>query len=95
MNQGIGKAIKFHRLKRGLTQKEVSEGIISVSYLSKIENDSIEPPHEVVQSIYERLQITTEQTKYHKRYINEWFDTLLKKSFIQRISCMRIILKIS
>ncbi|MDN4524630.1 helix-turn-helix domain-containing protein [Fictibacillus fluitans] len=52
-----GKKVFFYRIKKGLTQKAACEGICSVSYLSKIENNSITPSPEILQLLCERLDI--------------------------------------
>ncbi|MGX1264213.1 transcriptional regulator with XRE-family HTH domain [Rossellomorea marisflavi] len=54
----IGSKIRFHRQKRQLTQEELSKGILSVSYLSKIENNSISPSQEIIELLCERLGIS-------------------------------------
>lgn len=54
-----GKLVKSNRIKRGLTQEELSKGIISVSYLSKIENEQVCPSEEVFTLLLNRLGIDT------------------------------------
>ena len=53
----IGDQIKFYRIKNNMTQEEVANGIISVSYLSKIENNQIIPSEEVLRLLCGRLGI--------------------------------------
>ncbi|MED2971722.1 helix-turn-helix transcriptional regulator [Fictibacillus sp. B-59209] len=67
-----GKKIYFYRIKKGLTQKAACEGICSVSYLSKIENNSITASPEILQLLCERLDIETS-------YVSEEFIEQLKK----------------
>ncbi|BAD77124.1 hypothetical protein GK2839 [Geobacillus kaustophilus HTA426] len=53
----LGDRLKFARLMKGLTQEETAEGIISVSYLSKIENNQVIPSQEVLEWLFRRLDI--------------------------------------
>lgn len=53
----IGNLIKYYRQKENWTQKELASGICSVSYLSKIENGTVEPSEEILGLICERLDI--------------------------------------
>ncbi|EIT86497.1 transcriptional activator (transcriptional regulator) [Fictibacillus macauensis ZFHKF-1] len=55
-----GKKLYYRRLKLKLTQKEVSEGICSVSYLSKIENNTIVPSKDIVMALKKRLKINVD-----------------------------------
>jgi HTH-type transcriptional regulator, quorum sensing regulator NprR len=52
-----GEKIYYFRKKNGLTQSELASGICSVSYLSKVERNSIEPSHDIIIPICERLNI--------------------------------------
>lgn len=76
----IGNRIKFHRINKGMTQGELSEGIISKSYLSKIENDQALPANEIIAFLCERLEITYEEDTQERYFelINKWFEHLLK-----------------
>ncbi|WP_017185841.1 helix-turn-helix domain-containing protein [Alkalibacillus haloalkaliphilus] len=51
----IGAFIQYYRTKSGFTQKELANGICSISYLSKIENGTIEPSHDVIMSLCDKL----------------------------------------
>jgi len=51
----IGDQLKFYRIKNHMTQEEVANGIISVSYLSKIENNQALPSEEVLHLLCRRL----------------------------------------
>lgn len=53
----IGSKIRYHRTKNKLTQEQLAEGIISVPYLSKIENNASFPSDDVVFLLCERLHI--------------------------------------
>ena len=53
----FGKLIKLTRKKYGITQKQICNGLCSVSFLSKIENDYLYPDVLTARSILERLGI--------------------------------------
>ncbi|WP_164493482.1 helix-turn-helix domain-containing protein [Terribacillus saccharophilus] len=40
----IGPLIKLHRIKQSMTQEDLAAGIVSESYLSKIENQKTRKP---------------------------------------------------
>ncbi|MCM3617119.1 helix-turn-helix transcriptional regulator [Sutcliffiella horikoshii] len=54
----IGSKIKFFRIQKGLKQEDLARGIISVSYLSKIENNLTAPSEEVLRLLCERLEVS-------------------------------------
>ncbi|MET3696484.1 helix-turn-helix domain-containing protein [Bacillus oleivorans] len=54
----IGERIRFYRLQQNKTQEELASGIISVSYLSKIENNQSLPSVEVLTLLCNRLNIS-------------------------------------
>ncbi|EIT86498.1 transcriptional regulator [Fictibacillus macauensis ZFHKF-1] len=77
-----GNKIYYYRKKRGLTQKEASKGICSVSYLSKIENNSIVASSEIINLLYDRLEMTRSsydetQIVHIKQEIHEWHRALI------------------
>ena len=53
-----GHIIKFERIRQNLKQVQLSEGICTPSYLSRIENNSIAPTDEVLLELFKRLNIT-------------------------------------
>lgn len=57
----IGERLKKFRKERGLTQGQLGKGILSVSYISQIENNNLPIPDYLLEEIAQRLQITTEQ----------------------------------
>ncbi|SET04628.1 Tetratricopeptide repeat-containing protein [Salinibacillus kushneri] len=72
-----GKLIKYHRTRKEMTQKELAAGICSVSYLSKIENETIEPSQDVLSLLGERLHITLdiqEDSQDVEKRILEWYN---------------------
>ena len=79
MNE-LAKRIKHYRVKEEITQKELSKGIISVSYLSKIENGVAQPPIEILELLCRRLnievaQVIDQETKLKDLCIT-WFKFL-------------------
>lgn len=65
----IGPFIKLNRIKQGMTQGELAEGIVSESYLSKIENQRTEASPDVISLLSTRLGIR----------LNNDFDTTIKE----------------
>lgn len=53
----IGSAIKFKRKEMSMTLEEGSEGICSVSYLSKLENNQIEVGDQFIPPLVERFRL--------------------------------------
>ena len=78
MNKKIGHRIKYHRLKSRMTQTELSNGVISVSYLSKIENGEVEPRQEVVSLLSKKLKMEIETDEHNGvEFYKAWFRHLL------------------
>lgn len=76
----IGNFIKKARKKLGVTQEELCEGVCSISYLSKIENNQIIPNDYYVKEIMEKLDIdeivytnSLKEKTYLKRVLNATF----------------------
>jgi len=76
----IGSFIKKQRVERNITQEKLSEGICSISYLSKIENNQIIPNHYLCKKIFERLEVkedcfnvSIKDHEYLKEAINAYF----------------------
>jgi transcriptional regulator with XRE-family HTH domain len=57
----IGSAIRFRRKSLNMTLEEGAEGICSVSYLSKIENNQIEVSDRFADQLIERFEIKVDQ----------------------------------
>jgi transcriptional regulator with XRE-family HTH domain len=75
----IGSIIKMNRLKQNLKQEDLADGIISTSYLSKIENGKIEPNDEVIKLLCMRLdiEINRQVDEETKEICYSWFHILL------------------
>ncbi len=54
----VGSKIKALRKKRGMTQKELADGIITRGMLSRIENESASPSMQSLQLLADRLNIS-------------------------------------
>ncbi|TGB02758.1 helix-turn-helix domain-containing protein [Halobacillus salinus] len=77
-----GKVLRFHRVKQGLTQNQLAEGIISPAYLSKIENDQTVPAFEVLELLYERLGLDfhdSSNSHPSKEKLKEWYEAIVFK----------------
>lgn len=66
----IGSAIRFSRKALNMTLEEGAEGICSVSYLSKIENNQIELSDRFANQLMERFNLNTDSTHYVSEYEN-------------------------
>jgi len=58
----LGPLIKKHRLDKNLSQESLSQGICSVSYLSKIETGQTEASYEILSLLLHRLDIPMPET---------------------------------
>jgi HTH-type transcriptional regulator, quorum sensing regulator NprR len=78
-----GSFIKLERKKRNMTQEELSEGIVSVSYLSKIENNKADVNPNTIKLLCNRLGIEIKDNE--KKYLEvekkckEWYDMLFDR----------------
>ncbi|WP_404451337.1 helix-turn-helix domain-containing protein [Virgibacillus necropolis] len=75
-----GPFIKLQRIKQGMTQEELAEGIVSMSYLSKIENQKTEASPEVISLLCTRLGVQRDDDKEItiKEKCQEWYDLLFE-----------------
>ncbi|MGG1572347.1 tetratricopeptide repeat protein [Fictibacillus sp. NRS-1165] len=77
-----GEKIKYFREKNKLTQKELTSGICSVPYLSKVENNSIVPSREILILLCKRLNIEYDEllqsssTDGIKKMIFDWYEDI-------------------
>ena len=53
----FGHIIRFERIKQNIKQVQLSDGICTPSYLSKIESNSIVPSEEILGLLFERLSL--------------------------------------
>ena len=76
----IGSFIKLQRTKQGMTLEDLSQGIVSLSYLSKIENLKTEASSEIIQMLCTRLgiQIDNSMENEIKEKSKEWYSMLFE-----------------
>ncbi|MFS0752078.1 helix-turn-helix domain-containing protein [Oceanobacillus sp. 1P07AA] len=83
MDNRIGQIIKHYRLQANMTQADLADGLISVSYLSKIENGNQIPPRDIAELLSKRLDIPVELLNQSKdkdnKLIEDWIDYLLEE----------------
>ncbi len=74
----IGSFIKLQRTKKGMTLGELADGIVSVSYLSKIENLKTQASPEIIQLLCNKLGIKVDNSKelVIEEKCNQWFSML-------------------
>ncbi|HCX49621.1 MAG TPA: hypothetical protein DG757_11455 [Bacillus sp. (in: Bacteria)] len=77
----FGKIIKYHRRIQNLTQAELSEGICSVSHLSKIENKNTEVDNEIILLLLKKLTLSLDDIVLIDKKIfdelNEFINAIL------------------
>lgn len=76
----VGPFIKLHRIEQKMTQEELAEGIVSMSYLSKIENQRTTASPEVISMLSTRLGIQfndRENVRMKEKY-HDWFQLLFE-----------------
>ena len=77
----IGKVLKFHRLEKGMTQEEVAESIVSVSYLSRIENNKTTADQETIVLLFKKVGINFNDLQSEdntiQQLLTEWENPLL------------------
>ncbi|SHF82605.1 helix-turn-helix domain-containing protein [Ornithinibacillus halophilus] len=78
----IGSFIKLQRVKQGMTQEELADGIVSMSYLSKIENQRTDASPEVISMLCTRLgiELNSEKDETIKEKCQNWFNMLFEQN---------------
>ncbi|WP_226035427.1 helix-turn-helix domain-containing protein [Aquibacillus saliphilus] len=79
----VGPFIKLHRTKQQMKQEDLAKGIVSESYLSKIENQKTNASYKVIQMLFIRLgvhQTDDAHSIYLQQKCNEWFGMLYESS---------------
>lgn len=76
----IGPYIKLNRIKQEMTQSDLAEGIVSLSYLSKIENGKTEASPHVMSLLCTRLgiEINIEKDDTIQEKCQEWYKLLFE-----------------
>lgn len=87
MEYNYGNLIKVERMRKNMKQSVLARGICSISYLSKIENNQTSPSEEVLELIFERLDLDvplyfdlSEQVEKIKKEIRD----ILKEAVLTR-----------
>ncbi|QFT88127.1 Transcriptional activator NprA [Bacillus sp. THAF10] len=75
----IGSKIKFFRIQKNLKQEDLAKGIISVSYLSKIENNLTSPSEEVLQLLCKRLDVSLAEQQDENIFeeLLSWYKSMM------------------
>src|SRR5690625_7041731 len=76
----VGQFIKLHCIKQKITQEALAQGIVSMSYLSKIENQRTTASPEVVSILCARLgvQYSNKENAEMKEKYKNWFKLLFE-----------------
>ncbi|GAB3804629.1 helix-turn-helix domain-containing protein [Virgibacillus kimchii] len=76
----VGSLIKLQRTKQNMTQGDLARGIVSLSYLSKIENLKTEASPEILQALCTRLgiQIDNSLNTTIQEKCKEWYGMLFE-----------------
>lgn len=77
----IGSRIRFFRIQKNMTQEELASKIISISYLSKIENNQTSASIEVLELLCDRLGIKLiENEEYMElKELHEWYFSMINR----------------
>jgi tetratricopeptide (TPR) repeat protein len=75
-NRVIGENLRRYRLQRGLTQDELSEGLCSISQLSKVENGKTTLKPALLKMLADRLGVTMEQLESADSLLDELRETM-------------------
>ncbi|WP_085993295.1 helix-turn-helix domain-containing protein [Oceanobacillus senegalensis] len=83
----IGSFIKLQRTKQGMTLGELADGIVSVSYLSKIENLKTHASPEIIRLLCNRLGIKLDSSNEDviKEKCEKWYGMLFEVNDQQEI----------
>ncbi|MDQ0177484.1 helix-turn-helix domain-containing protein [Bacillus chungangensis] len=74
-----GEILKFCRVKKGFTQLEVSEGICSVTHLSKIENGYKEVNIETLDLLFKKLDLTIGSVQEKYQFLSHILESFNKE----------------
>lgn len=96
----IGQTIKWHRMRQGMTQEQLSEDICSSAYLSKLENNQISFNKEIVSQLCERLDLpiesyTKEPNEELQETLQEWMEALHRFDQTEATACYEKVQKLS
>lgn len=77
-NMDLGKIIFNLRNERGLTQEELSHGICSISYLSKLEHNQIKYSDEILSLLFKRLDVDEDKFYSKHKTFHDYLSNLSK-----------------
>ncbi|WP_077617365.1 helix-turn-helix transcriptional regulator [Bacillus sinesaloumensis] len=77
----IGSRIRFFRIQNNMTQEELAQEIISISYLSKIENNQTSASIEVLELLCERLGIKLIESEEYTQLkeLHDWYHLMVAR----------------
>src|SRR5699024_6188581 len=86
----IGSLIKMTRINKGMTQEALAEGIVSMSYLSKIENERTTASPEVINMLCARLglQLDHKNEETLEETLQTWYSMLFDGNDKENIICL-------
>ncbi len=87
----LAKFMKRRRLEQNRTLEDVSRGICSPSYLSKIENCQVDVDSYYFQSLFEKLDLKYESVKKERQ--NDFFSKIVKYYLLERYDLLENKLK--
>ncbi|MGI6787562.1 MAG: helix-turn-helix domain-containing protein [Acholeplasmataceae bacterium] len=74
----IGSIVRWQRKQKNMTLNEGAEGICSISYLSKVENNLIEPSEQILGDLKRRFDLEDLLNYDLKRYEDHYNDIILQ-----------------
>ncbi|MBM7694633.1 transcriptional regulator with XRE-family HTH domain [Peribacillus deserti] len=88
MFEHIGNIIKINRIKQDISQEQLSRGICSISYLSKLENGKIIGSVDMIQPLLKELnlEIDLEEVNQEMQIIKENLNNLNYKLFSGKLN---------
>ncbi|MGN7477545.1 helix-turn-helix domain-containing protein [Solibacillus silvestris] len=72
----LGGILKMNRIQQGITQEEMSLGICTPSYLSRIENSNVTADLEIYELLFQKLNIDLSAKQQESENINEKLEAL-------------------
>ncbi|WP_181185667.1 tetratricopeptide repeat protein [Bacillus halotolerans] len=79
----LGRLIFLNRIKKGMTQDQLSKSICSIPYLSKLENNKLNPSEDILYHLLKRLDIEIEkvQNEYKELIyvLEQWYQSIIIK----------------
>src|SRR5690625_3220775 len=83
----IGPFIKLNRIEQGMTQEDLADGIVSMSYLFKIENQRTTASAEVTSLLCTRLgvELDNDRNVTINDKCKEWYKLLFEFNELEKI----------